>query len=62
MKSLAGFLKLFPFAADADEAAAAEKTLTVTAGDLKITARQVNSFTAKTRPCSTTTWRSPATG
>lgn len=44
MKSLEASLNLFPFAADAEEAAAAEETLTVTSGDLKITAREVSFF------------------
>ena len=44
MKSLEASLNLFPFAADAEEAAAAEETLAVTSGDLKITAREVNFF------------------
>ena len=44
MKSLEASLNLFPMAADFEEAAAAEETLTVTSGDLKISARQVNFF------------------
>ncbi len=43
MKSLEASLNLFPFTADAEEAAAAEETLTVTS-DVKIIASQVNFF------------------
>ena len=44
MKSLEASLNLFPFAADAEEAAAVEETLAVTSGDLKIIAREVDFF------------------
>jgi phosphate transport system ATP-binding protein len=43
MKTLEASLNFFPFAAEAEEAAAAEETLTVTS-DLKISASQVNFF------------------
>ncbi|MCX5890389.1 MAG: phosphate ABC transporter ATP-binding protein PstB [Deltaproteobacteria bacterium] len=43
MKSLEATLNLFPFAADVEEAAAAEETLTATS-ELKISAREVNFF------------------